>query len=295
MTMTQTAANPSLVNRLVGLLGAPSRRWQASTVPCANPDCKRRSAQHPFARRLNGVEAAGQWFCSSDCYGPALSCHFTRLVTGRKKITPARKARIPLGLMFLSRGELTQTQLNAALEEHRATGVRVGDVLLRENFVSEEQIAAALAAQWGHPTFPSNSAVAWLPVEIPTHLVKQHRIVPLHFVAASRTLLLGFADGPDHRLLSVLQRMLNCSVDPCFVTMSEYRRRCQLLKPEKRWNEVVFDQVCPPAEMARITASYISQLGSPRAIDSLCGEHLWVRLTGRKQDVDLLFRYHSRA
>jgi hypothetical protein len=294
VTISQLARDSSIVNRLVGLFESQSWRWQNIVLPCAYPECKRRSVQYSFARRLDGVEVAGQWLCSPPCYEAALLRNFTSMVVTRRQPRAVRKARLPLGLMFLSRGELTEQQLSAALEEHRSTGARLGDILLQRRYVTEQQVTSALAAQWGHPTFPSNSAIAWLPVRVPLHLLELHRIVPLHFVESSRTLLLGFADGPDHRVLSVLQRMLNCSVDACFITMGEYQRRLQFLKTEKRLHEVVFDRVCPPAEIARICASYVWKLGSRRIYHSICGEHLWVRLAHR-HDVDLLFRHTAPA
>lgn len=295
MTMPDSSTkDSSLVGRLVGFLGSPQWRLQSLIIPCAYPECKRKSVQYSFARRLDGVQIAGKWFCSPPCYEAALQLHFASLMSQRH-VAASRKARLPLGLMFLSRGELTESQLNVALREHQSTGARLGDILLQKNYVTEQQITSALAAQWGHPTFPSNSAIAWLPVRLPLYLVELHRVAALHFVESSRTLLLGFADGPDHRLLSVLQRMLHCSVDACFITRSEYLRRLQFLKAEKRLHEVVFDRVCPHSEIARISASYVWKLGSRRVHYSICGEHLWVRLAGSKHDVDLLFRHKSSA
>ena len=295
MNTPQESGKESLVNRLVGLIGSSSRRWHSLVTPCAYPECKRRSVQYSFARRLDGVLIEGEWLCSQPCYEAALLRQCNSLLLTRKKAAPARKARLPLGLMLLSRGELTETQVSRALEEHQATGARIGDILLRNKLVSEEQIAAALAAQWGHPTFPSNAAISWLPVRIPLYMVELYGIAPLHFLESSRTLLLGFADGPDHRLLSVIQRMLHCIVEPCFITMSEHYRRVQFLKAETRLQEVIFDRVCPPAEIARICASYVWKLGSRHVRHALSGEHLWVRLSGQRNDVDLLFRHNSPA
>lgn len=278
----------SLVDRLVGLFSAPGSRWHALARPCAHPGCKRRSVQYSFTRRLEGVDFAGQWLCGPTCYEAEMLRAFTSLLMDRRRLRTPRKARIPLGLMLLSRGELSQGQLNEVLAEHRTTGARVGDILLQKRHVTEEQVTAALAAQWGHPTFPSNTGIPWLPLRLPVFLAEHHRIIPLHFIESSRTLLLGFADGPDHRILPAIQHMLGCQVGPCFITISEYRRRLQALKAENRPNELVFDRACPPAEMTRVTGSYVRQLGAPRVEFCLCGQHLWVRLHAR-QEADLLF------
>ncbi|HUM04071.1 MAG TPA: hypothetical protein VLT90_01340 [Terriglobales bacterium] len=279
----------SLLDRLVGFLSLPGSRLQALGRTCAHPGCRRRSVQYSFSRRLEGVDLAGRWLCGPACYEAEMLRMFNALIVSRRRQPAPRKARIPLGLMLLSRGELTQAQLREVLEEHRAKGTRVGDILLQKGYASEEQLTYALAAQWGHPTFPSNTGITWLPVRVPIFLAERYRVIPLHYIEASRTLLMGFADGPDHRILPEIQRMLGCQVGPCFITMSEYQRRLHSLKGEDRANELLFDRACSPAEIARVSASYIRQLGAPRADFSMCGQYLWVRLHARLQ-VDLLFR-----
>jgi Type II secretion system (T2SS), protein E, N-terminal domain len=291
MQLPQSAPRLSeFVGRVIGSITLPTFKWQSSLDVCSNPACLRRSVRRAFTRKLDGVEVAGQWYCSPPCCESGLEHHIAALIMESRRLKASRKARVPLGLMLLSRGRVSQEQLSFALTEHRFTGVRLGDILLQHNFVGEEEIAAALAAQWGHAVFPSNAAVELLPVRLPPRLMELHRVIPLHFSAATRRVLLGFADGIDHRLMATTQQILDCVVDPCFITMSEYRRRLSCVGGENRLREVVFDRLCDSAEMARVSRSYIAQLGAQRAKFAVCGRNLWARVFGSKHEMDLLFR-----
>jgi Type II secretion system (T2SS), protein E, N-terminal domain len=283
----------SFMGRVMDSITLPSFRWQSTSPACGNPQCPRRSHRHTFARRLDGVQIAGQWYCSPPCCEAGLEHHVSGLIMESRRLKATRKARVPLGLMLLSRGKVTQDQLSFALTEHRFTGVRLGDVLLQHNFVREDEVAAALAAQWGCPVFPSNAAVELLPVRLPRRLMELHRMMPLHFARPTRRLLLGFADGVDHRIVATTQQTLDCLVDPCFITMSEFRRRLSFFRPENRLREAVFDRLCDSAEIARVSRSYIGQLGASRANFAVCGNNLWARVFGNKHEMDLVFRFQA--
>jgi len=293
LTTETVQKGSSIVGRVLASFNMASRRLETLVNACTNPECPRRSVRQALTRKLDGAAVAGQWFCSPACYETGLHRHVSALITSTARSRTLHRARIPLGLMLLSRGHLTHEQLNFALEQHRLTGARVGDILLELNLVTEEQVTSALAAQWGYPIFPSNTAIHHLPVRIPQYLITLHRIMPLHFVEASRRLLLGFADGPDHRILTAVKHILACEVEPCFIAMGEFQRRLQWLNLEATTSEVIFDRTCQVAEIARVAGSYIRQLGAQHANFALSGNHLWVRLTGGKQLMDLLLRFRA--
>ena len=52
---------------------------------------------------------------------------------------------IPIGEVLKEKGYITGEQLNAALEIHRRSGKRVGDVLVEMGLVTERQILSAMA------------------------------------------------------------------------------------------------------------------------------------------------------
>ncbi len=57
----------------------------------------------------------------------------------------------PLGEELVAKGYLTAKRLEEALSEHERTGRKLGQILLDNNYVSEEQLARVLASQQGLP------------------------------------------------------------------------------------------------------------------------------------------------
>jgi MSHA biogenesis protein MshE len=67
--------------------------------------------------------------------------------------TPSMQSTNPksLGEALLAQGWLTAKQLTDALQEQKRTGQKLGQILLDNNFVSDEQIAKVLATQQNLP------------------------------------------------------------------------------------------------------------------------------------------------
>jgi hypothetical protein len=67
------------------------------------------------------------------------------------KVTSAEEQRtsFPLGWLLVKRGQLTESQLDAALAEQATTGQRLGQILIASRAVSTFTLAAALAEQQG--------------------------------------------------------------------------------------------------------------------------------------------------
>jgi type IV pilus assembly protein PilB len=80
--------------------------------------------------------------------------------------------RKKIGECLIQAGLITESDLRAALEEHKRTGERLGVVLVRMNLATEKQIAKALAFQLGFPYVnlsenpPDPPAVILIPKEV---------------------------------------------------------------------------------------------------------------------------------
>jgi hypothetical protein len=57
--------------------------------------------------------------------------------------------RVPLGRLLVDAGFLTRVQLDECLFEGSKTGERIGEVVVRRNLATEDDIARLLAEQWG--------------------------------------------------------------------------------------------------------------------------------------------------
>jgi hypothetical protein len=235
----------------------------------------------------------GSWYCTPTCMESALreALHWVR---GNKKPVPPPAHRMPLGLMMLSREELTIEQLRSALDAQRAAGRgRIGEWLLNMGFVTEHQVTAALARQWSCPVLRTDSVS--LPSnrvpDIPLLLLESFQMIPVDFVQTTATLHVAFGDSIDYRVLYALEQMLECRTVPCLVKPSLLRGRLLSLAESRHTKEIVFDRVADTAEFARILGSYATTMSASEIRMVHCAHYLWIRLE-RVPDsrINLLFR-----
>jgi hypothetical protein len=66
--------------------------------------------------------------------------------TGGSDAEPGRR---PLGSLLIGAGFITEAQLAEALHEGSASGERVGEVVVRRGWATEDDVAKLLAEQWG--------------------------------------------------------------------------------------------------------------------------------------------------
>lgn len=261
---------------------------------CANEACGMTSFLRAMSRRKLGIRVAGNWYCSPKCFESAARKEFGRMLSAAAPVAKRPRPRMPIGLILYSRGELTSEQLNMALDMQKDSGMKMGEVLVNLGYATERQVTSALASQWGYPVFSLKNRVPFVPVRVPRVLMELYSMLPVHFVETGRRLVLGFVDGIDHSVMYVLERMTGCTAIPCFITAGEYQRNLANIPIDRQENEVIFDRInTNPMEMARISTSYATQIGADEARFATCSSYGWVRLTGQRQEVDLLFRLRT--
>jgi len=94
------------------------------------------------------------------------------------------EVRPMLGSILVQKGWITHERLDAALQEVKVTGMRLGETLLSRGWLFEPELASALAEQAGlryvdlvrHPLDPS--AARLLPLEVARRMF----VVPVRFV-----------------------------------------------------------------------------------------------------------------
>ena len=129
--------------------------------------------------------------------------------------------RVPLGLLLLSRQQVTIAQLRTVLDHQRAAGHgKIGEWLQDFGFVTEQQVVAALARQWSCPVWRADcSPPGSIPLpEIPVLLLESFRMIPVSFVPATLTLHVAFAGGIAYSMLYAIEQMLGCHTEPCLVS-----------------------------------------------------------------------------
>jgi hypothetical protein len=242
--------------------------------------------------RNEGTQIDEEWYCGPECFEEAALMRFAQLYAHRDYYPLPRKPRMPLGLSALSLGHITPEQLHAALQYQQEHGGRIGEILVALGFENQAQVTAALSAQWGYPVLSLHGReLALDPMQrIPMRLVEIYSMLPVHFVARTNKLVVGFAQMVEHRILATIETMLRCTVIPCFLTPDDFESHYRALQTATAVmdDEVVFEQRATLQEIARTTRSYAWQIGANSARFGMCSEYLWSRLEGPRVSLDIL-------
>jgi len=289
---------PTKVKETMNLIHSiATRTWDAGfkavTARCEN--CQRSMTLSQFSARKAGIRMQDRWYCSSECFGLAAEAELAELAaSGPERANHA--SRMPLELMLVSRGWLSSTEFKEVRDEQKEAGGEIGELLVRRGSVSEKQLTAIRATQWGCPVFtvPKHGMPAG--IHIPSTLMQLYSMIPLHYVAATNMLLVGFVHNVEYGLLYAIEKMTGCKTQPCFVTPSDFQikmhQREQDLKlaGDSISSEVKFECIQTSAEMARILCNYGIHIEADEAIIGKCKEYLWARLKSGPREFDLLFK-----
>jgi hypothetical protein len=262
-------------------LASASRRLRANFAAQHEPhDCPHsRNWWRRLRRNSRAVLLEGSRYCLEYCLLNTLRETVDRQRSSATRIPP--RHRVPLGLLMLSRQQVTVEQLRIALDTQRTAGHgRIGEWLQGLGFVGEEAVTAALARQWSCPILRSTLPPLGpnrLP-EIPLTLLQSYAMIPVDFVEARATLHIAFAEGIDYGVLHAMERMLDCHTEPCMATPSQVRNRLQLLFQRRRDRDTVFERVDGSPDAARIIHSYCVRVSPAEVRLSSMGGDLWVRL-----------------
>jgi type IV pilus assembly protein PilB len=130
-------------------------------------------------------------------------------------------ARKKLGQMLIDENLLTEEQLKKALAGQERAGLKLGQYLIRHGFVTEQQMVDVLGRQLKlrkyHPDiFPFNVELSQL---IPIDYTQKYQIAPL--VRKGRLLTIAVIDPLDINALDVIEMLTNCEVEAVVCTERE--------------------------------------------------------------------------
>jgi type IV pilus assembly protein PilB len=113
-----------------------------------------------------------------------------------------------LGSILLKKGWITAARLDAALAEAKATGMRLGELLISRGFLFEGELAHALAEQFGleYVDIASKSVDPQAATLLPLEVARRMFAIPVRF-AGPDTMLVAVADPGDADVES-LERIL---------------------------------------------------------------------------------------
>lgn len=266
----------------------PSRSALRPPLGACGADCwKTRPVWHRFLRSREAAILDGVSYCRPACLQDALIEKFTRLCN--QKHPPPPPNRMPLGLLMVARGTLTYTEVLAALEAQRRAGCgRIGDWIEKLGFASEQSVTAALGIQWGCPVTISLEPESIPPSHhLPLSILERFCMIPLHYVVSTNTLVIVFGERVDHATLYAIESILKCRTQPC---AGGRRHVTQCIERQGQGRDFEFGPMTDPAEMARISASYIGKFGAEEARLGRVGPIIWLRLRALSAYANVTFR-----
>jgi Type II secretion system (T2SS), protein E, N-terminal domain len=263
-------------------------------LQCENQNCPFKTTLRKFLQRRHneGVFLQGRWYCSLDCFEHGITPVFAELIKHHDEPLP-RQHRIPLGLMLLGRGAINESQLKTALQVQRTEGTeRLGHWLVRLGVVSDQDVSAALAAQWGCAVFPLEHDRRYRECShmLPLALLESSRMLALHYLPANQWLYLGFSENIDHTAIYSIERLLSSRTQPCVVSESAMKQAMDEIRGMSHPREIVFETLRTAAEMARTIRDYAVNLDAQELLLARPRHFLWARLKASGHAWDLMFR-----
>lgn len=272
------------MNLIASISSSP---WAAGFrhVNCAKPGCNRWLTQRHLSARPVGVTIRDAWYCSYRCAVAPLEERFRELMPTISK-SSARSPRMPLGLMCVGRGWITEEQLRIAKERQQQIKGDMGAVLLGLGFASEEQITAARSSLWNCPVYTLPPRISRSGITLPSTLMQAYSAVPMQS-GPSTGLFIGFLDRVDYGLLYAVEQVTGCKTTPCFLTPTAHRAFTE--SHSQFANELTYEDGMTAQQMTRIASQHGARVNANAVVVVRCGDYIWARLNGGSKTEDLLF------
>src|SRR5215813_6839267 len=153
-----------------------------------------------------------------------------------------------LGDLLVAEGLVKEEQLRQALAEQKGKTDKLGSILVRLGFISEEQLIGFLSRQYGIPSITLNN----LDIDgetlrlVPAHIAKKYEVVPVKRIGGTLTLAMG--DPTNIFALDDVAFMTNLQILPVVAPQAALRRaldkhyeNAQPASMDERMTEVIGD------------------------------------------------------
>ncbi len=152
-----------------------------------------------------------------------------------------------MGELLVESGLLAPEQLEMALAEQRETGARLGDILINNGYITEQQLVEVLEFQLGIP----HVILANMKIDpevlklVPERLAETYVLIP--YRRAGNRLHVAMADPLDYYAIDDLRRSTNLIIMPAIATRQDIQAA---ISRHYRGNEVFESAVRSMAEAA---------------------------------------------
>jgi type IV pilus assembly protein PilB len=145
-----------------------------------------------------------------------------------------RMTKRKLGEVLLREQLVTREQVEEALNEQGETGEFLGEILVRKGYVSERDIAETIATQYSFPYlepdqyYISTDVLQLLPLEF----MQRHLVIPLDRFGQILTVVTSGPLDPD--VVSEIEQITGCKVQVFISIVSEVRKTIDSLEEGRR-------------------------------------------------------------
>ncbi len=132
--------------------------------------------------------------------------------------------RKKLGEILVTQGVVSQEDMDKAIGIAKGSRRRIGQALVEAGFATDEQVAQALAEQYGVPYVNPNDADTKSTVQlelIPKEIVRKHMVLPVSKDGGRLKLIVS--DPMDLELQDMLRFRLNLEIDPLLASKAAIR------------------------------------------------------------------------
>ena len=129
-----------------------------------------------------------------------------------------------LGEVLLERGVINQPQLEKALAHQQQHGGQIGQILIHLGFITEEEMALALTAQYGFPYLPLDNyeIEEALITTIPEPVARHYCLIPIDRIGNALTL--AMADPTNIQAIEEIELLTKCVVQTFVSTPTDITR-----------------------------------------------------------------------
>lgn len=262
--------------------------WNHVRAVCSQPECHNKLLTRLVPGGRPGIFVGERWYCSADCLSLA-SRQVLATLSMAEVVEAPRHPRLSLGLALLTKGSLTTEQFRDAMARQELEGIDLEVTVTERGWVTEKQLAAARAVQWGYPVLGQDLSGHRVEADLPPALFRACSATPLYYSGETRRLVLGFIHHVDHNLLQSIEQITGCRAEPCFITPAELTRQLDRLTSPRRYEQVMVEEPGTIPQMGRTLGGCALQVGASEAVFSRCHSLIWARITGNKGIVDVLF------
>ncbi|HEX9445616.1 MAG TPA: ATPase, T2SS/T4P/T4SS family [Candidatus Binatia bacterium] len=186
-----------------------------------------------------------------------------------RKIISAHKKRIPIGELLANLGLVTPQQVEESLQEQKAAGKKLGEVLIEKGFLTEKALISALNMQLGvpkitpHPSLIDKSLLKG----VNENFLRKNQALPAFKQGKELTVLM--ADPLNEAAIRDLEKFFACTIQPAIASAEEIQNaitQCFRINPatgmaeEKVEKDLVIGQTDLSAQTGDTTIGIVNYI-----------------------------------